>query len=944
MEKVLRIGIVLLVALALGACGSSSGSTNAGDQQQSGSDITAGLDASSDGGDATPLTDTGADASLLPPEKMARWSDPATWGGELPKEGDEVVIPAGTEVLLDVDPPSLASLTIDGRLRFDERDTTLRAGYILVRGALEIGDEGVPFAHKATITLTDTDTERNVMQMMGTRGILVMGGRLDLHGQAPSAVFTKLDQHLENGATTLTVLDASGWKVGDEVVVAPTDFYGVAQSQTLTLSKVDGTSLTTTSPIVGFRWGLLQYVSQDGMSLTPDPSVTAPTAPEGGTAPLVLDERAEVGNLTRNIVIEAPDDELWRNQGFGAQLMVMTLQSLARIDGVELRRVGQAGRLGRYPMHWHRLSYDDAGSELGDATGHYIRNSTIHQSANRCVTIHATNGVQVSRNICFDIKGHGIFFEDAVERRNRIEGNLVLRVRFPAPSQTLKLHEREQPGIESGSSGIWVSNPDNTVRNNTLADCEGFGLWMAFPKQPVGVSKLVAIKPYRLLFGDFDGNTLHSNRGRGATIDNVEDDDAGKVVNLQYASTTDGEELVWPYPTLRRFSIRGWTLYKNGVGNFWNRVVWPSYTEFVSADGEGKFFNGSGSDGLISRSLIIGTSLNDFSERPNAWVGNPIALATYHSTFDMRDNVIVNFPLVFGKPSGAFASDDYYIRPVEKGHIRNSNNLLIKSHPGHRSKASVDEGSGFALGYDYYVFASALWDPYGLWGPAGNWSVYDEPFLTYGANCTPLSPPGQLAISCDGRYYGVDAFVVNQANEPWDDLMAIEIQRYTDGTLGEEVGTWRVEAGQSDWLLAHMRHFAVRQNGFYRLSFPGLEIPWEVTLDLTNIHGKDDVFVLGVPFSGDQLARVYSSTYDYGNSLNDGPSPPPRAPVTRPYTAVESWDALRSSEGQTFWQNPTDHIVWVKISAEGLELPTGTDAPTPHSDQALYNRLHLRVY
>ncbi|MEZ4607986.1 MAG: hypothetical protein R2865_14660 [Deinococcales bacterium] len=32
-------------------------------------------------------------------------------------------------------------------------------------------------------------------------------------------------------------------------------------------------------------------------------------------SPLVLDERTE-GNLTRNIVIEAPNDSLWRNQGF----------------------------------------------------------------------------------------------------------------------------------------------------------------------------------------------------------------------------------------------------------------------------------------------------------------------------------------------------------------------------------------------------------------------------------------------------------------------------------------------------------------------------------------------------------------------------------------------------------------------------------------------------
>jgi hypothetical protein len=55
----------------------------------------------------------------------------------------------------------------------------------------------------------------------------------------------------------------------------------------------------------------------------------------------------------------------------------------------------------------------------------------VNESANRGVVIHGTNGVEVSRNVIFDIEGHGIFTEDAVERRNLIDGNLVLRIRNP---------------------------------------------------------------------------------------------------------------------------------------------------------------------------------------------------------------------------------------------------------------------------------------------------------------------------------------------------------------------------------------------------------------------------------------------------------------------------------------------------------------------------------
>ena len=51
--------------------------------------------------------------------RTVRWSDPAAWPeGRVPREGDAVTIARDTEVVLDVDPPALRSLTVDGKLRF----------------------------------------------------------------------------------------------------------------------------------------------------------------------------------------------------------------------------------------------------------------------------------------------------------------------------------------------------------------------------------------------------------------------------------------------------------------------------------------------------------------------------------------------------------------------------------------------------------------------------------------------------------------------------------------------------------------------------------------------------------------------------------------------------------------------------------------------------------
>jgi len=40
----------------------------------------------------------------------------------------------------------------------------------------------------------------------------------------------------------------------------------------------------------------------------------------------------------------------------------------------------------------------------------------------------------------------------------------------------------------------------------------------------------------------------------------------------------------------------------------------------------------------------------------------------------------------------------------------------------------------------WFNFAPAKWDPWGMWGPAGNFLVYDTPFLTHAATVTPVLP------------------------------------------------------------------------------------------------------------------------------------------------------------------------------------------------------------
>ncbi len=846
-----------------------------------------------------------------PATQVRRWSDAATWGGTKPQAGAALTIPHGVHVLLDEQPPALARLSVHGTLEFDARDVELQVGSLHVHGALYVGSASRPFSHRAVITLTGTEE--------GSRGLHVEGGRLELCGQPPSVAWTRLGDHAPAGSTQLTLEREVDWKPGDELALAPTDFHGRGQSELLTVAAVDGTRVTLTSPIATARWGRLQYVTSQGMALAPDVTFVPPASP----TPTVLDERAEVGHLTRNIVVQGADDVRWRRDGFGANLMVMGQGAVAALDGVQVRRAGQAGQVGRYPVHFHLLSYGANGAEQ-PSDPVLVWRSTVAGSSNRCMVLHATNGARLRDNVCFDIQGHAFFLEDAVERRNVLEGNLALRMRAPAPARLLQQHEAEI--FQAGPSGFWLTNPDNTVRGNVAADAQGNGFWLAFPNTALGLSAAVPLKPRHLVFGTFEDNVAHSNRAPGLNLDWVPVDAAGNVTPEKYFPTTDGE---FGYETRVRFAMRRITTYKNNEHGFWNRATFPDYEEWVSADNVGTFFAGAGDGGRITRSLVVARSLNN--PTPLAGSPPPVALASYHSSFDIDRNVIVGFDFAPGEASGAFRTDDYYIRAVDKGLARNPHNRLVASHPGFRTPPVLAEN---------WTLAGALWDTHGYFGPAGRFWVYDMPFLTHGAACTPVPPAGQNGQSCEGPYFGVGSFVVDRANSRFIPLMPLRVERQDDA--GATVGEWTVGDGNLAPKLGGMRHFAVRAGGRYLLTFPGLPLPRDVSMMVENASGAQDTFLLGVAFDGAQRAAAYLTSRYHYEQYETVPPESPEAPTWRGLQRAASLREVIDSNGERFWQDTANHRVWVKYRG-GLRHD-GLESADPMSDDALYRPVYLRVH
>src|SRR4030095_8248481 len=181
----------------------------------------------------------------------------------------------------------------------------LTTEWIMLHGELEIGTEKTPHTRKATITLTDNVPGEDI-QTMGDRGIMLMGGTLNLHGNRKDS-WTNLAKTAAAGSTTIEVLNAGDWKKGDSIVVASTD-YDPHQAERRTIASVSGKVITLDQK--------LEYMHY-------------------GQATVCVNKRAEDGMLSRNVHIQASADA--EKSFSGGHVMAMA-GSTMKVSGVEFYR------------------------------------------------------------------------------------------------------------------------------------------------------------------------------------------------------------------------------------------------------------------------------------------------------------------------------------------------------------------------------------------------------------------------------------------------------------------------------------------------------------------------------------------------------------------------------------------------------------------------------
>ena len=385
------------------------------------------------------------------------------------------------------------AVSYDGTLQlFGYKGTPLPKAPRQLFGALhrffgKQGTGGAPATFEASSANPETDTKqsfgdffRQWVQSHNGGGGRGSGGGGNSHGSSDLPACAKPDPDsnplstgcswlrlagdLAPDADTLTLSAAAGDKwwdsseKGDKIVVTTTD-YLPGHYEELTIDKIEGNTITF-HPKIKWPHKGTQFLLASRM---PD-KVQKRLTDAGMDSNLIAtgaETRAGVALMTRSIRILSGGDKAGETfdqasaisanckeyapgkkpvvpycYSFGAHMVFRQGFKQVQVQGVEFGDMGQAGKLGHYPVHFHMARRVP--------TDTFIKDSSINESMTRWIVLHSTQGVLVQRNVGYKSIGHGFYLESGPETDNKFYSNLGIFARAAIDNPQ---NPRKIPGI-----------------------------------------------------------------------------------------------------------------------------------------------------------------------------------------------------------------------------------------------------------------------------------------------------------------------------------------------------------------------------------------------------------------------------------------------------------------------------------------------------------------
>lgn len=407
------------------------------------------------------------------------WTSSSTWNlGRVPTATDIVAITGGTTVTIDGTTAVAAVIGVEaaGRLNFrNDISTRLTVGTLMLlpQGALEIGTAAAPIAAAVTAEIVIANRPLDLVDdgigtfdpsQFGT-GILSVDGKVTMFG-ASNTPFVRLATEPMPGNTTLSLATpVTNWRAGDRLVLPDSKHVPL----TLSASYV----FEGENPVVS-------SVSSDGLTVYLQSALlyAHPGARDGND---VLEFLPHVGNLRRNIIIRSEAPTGTRGHTFLTERSEVDIQwamfrnmGRATIDPIDSTTFDAQGNvlhmgtnhIGRYPLHLHHVMGPVAAPASGyqfTLNGNVVDDDEMPVNRHKWpITIHASHYGLISNNVIHNAGGWGIGTEDGSESYNVFSSNFIVKVRGQGYRES----------TEAGH-GMWFRGPNNSVRDNVIANVHG---------------------------------------------------------------------------------------------------------------------------------------------------------------------------------------------------------------------------------------------------------------------------------------------------------------------------------------------------------------------------------------------------------------------------------------------------------------------------------------
>jgi hypothetical protein len=445
---------------------------------------------------------------LLPPVEQAdfvavvsgNWSNPATWGGQVPVRDNagatlDIAIPQGIQVTVDGffsgANRRIDTIRLEGTLEFATGVSTRLVLDTLVSsatGVLRIGMPGAPIAADRTAEIVISSDPIPATDTLQRGKGLILNGPVRMYG-ASKLPFTFVRDGYGPGSDRLELADPpTGWRVGDEIVLAPTRFVRASEPEAMQGEKFRVRAIQGNVVLLG----LVDNAS------TPATLQYDHTPYDG--------QQVHVANLTRNVVIRSSNPDATRGHVMihrgGARIGYTEFRELGRTDKKVLLDDGDettagTNQRGRYPLHFHQ-TLDAVNYTMARVEGAVVNGSPGWGFVNH------SSDVEFTDCVSWNVDGAG-FVAEASDEIGAFENNIAIQG-YGAPDGRYARRKFEGDDFQTGRNGngdlaftgdgFWVQSPAVRVVDNVAAGFQGhaFILWNMGLFEP-GPGEQVGFRP-----------------------------------------------------------------------------------------------------------------------------------------------------------------------------------------------------------------------------------------------------------------------------------------------------------------------------------------------------------------------------------------------------------------------------------------------------------------